>query len=56
MGGVDNWFDNLDEKKVSLDDYIKSNASGSSSSQTKHKSSRLFPICIYYIHIFLKFY
>jgi len=38
MGGVDSWFDDLDEKKVHTDDYGR--ALSSKTHQQKHKKLR----------------
>ena len=48
MGGVDPWFDDLDEKKVSLDD-IRPNKTGGAS-HSNHQSPRLFIILTFYVY------
>ena len=48
MGGVDPWFDDLDEKKVSLDD-IRPNKTGGAS-HSNHQSPRLFIIFTFFVY------
>jgi hypothetical protein len=51
MGGVDSWFDDLDEKKVSTDGYIRPSATGGSSN-SNYQSRRLFNVFAFYIYMF----
>ena len=47
MGSVDSWFDQLDEVKVSVDGFGRSELT-TNSHQDDYKSTRLFPIFIFY--------
>ncbi len=49
MGGVDSWFDELDEVKVSMDDLRQSTAA-TGSSDGNYKSPR--SLFAFYIYIF----
>ncbi len=51
MGGVDSWFDDLDEKKVSMDG-LRQSAVATGSSYENYKSPSLLTIFAFYIYIF----
>jgi hypothetical protein len=51
MGGIDSWFDKLDEEKVSLDGYVRPETS-TGSFHGNHKSPRSFTIFVFHIVIF----
>ncbi len=51
MGGVDSWFDDLDEKKVSMDG-LRQSAVATGSSYENYKSPRSLTIFAFYIYIF----
>ena len=52
MGGIDSWFDDLDERQVSLDGYRQPNIVNS---YGNYNSPSLFMICVYDIFIFICF-
>jgi hypothetical protein len=52
MGGVDSWFDELDEKKVSIDGYGRP---GAATDYGNYKSPRSFTILISIFIFFLSF-
>jgi hypothetical protein len=52
MGGVDSWFDELDEKKVSMDGYGRPEAA---TGYGNYKSPRSFIILIFIFIFFLSF-